>query len=449
MERPLVLVVGGGFAGMDAARTLARAGTCDVLLVDVVNFSLFTPMLPEVATGDIETRHILVPHRDVLPPRFYRQGRLLAFDPGNGTAEVETKLMPRRDVIRFDHAIFCPGGVTNFFGVPGAERHALTFKTIGDAIFMRNRLLGFLERASVESSSEGRQRLCRVVIAGGGYSGVELAASLADFMNRTRRQYPELASYLNVTVIERRDRLTPMLPERLQEAVRSRLVGAGVDVRLRTGVARVTPDAVVLEGGESLPTLTAVWTAGTRPTPELARWGLPLDAKGRVQVDPYLRVTGMDRVWAAGDAAAVPLKDGGLAPPTAQHASRQGHHAARNVLAALAGKSPRVYAYKTLGELVSLGHRSAVGTVMGLKVTGFPAWWMWRTYYLFRLPTLLRKFRVAFDWTVDLFFQKDIVEIPMRTEWEAEPERETARDAAAVTREGSAGPPPPGPAPPP
>jgi NADH dehydrogenase len=193
-------------------------------------------------------------------------------------------------------------------------------------------------------------------------------------------------------------------------------------------VERVTPDGVVLESGETLPTLTTVWTAGTRPTPELAGWGLPLDARGRVRVDGHLRVEGMETVWAAGDAAAVPVTGGGLAPPTAQHATRQGKHAAANVLAALAGQVPRTYTYTTLGELVSLGHRSAVGTVMGFMVTGFPAWWMWRTYYLFRLPTLLRKFRVAVDWTVDLFFQKDIVQIPMRTEGEAEPEPETDRD---------------------
>ncbi len=171
-----------------------------------------------------------------------------------------------------------------------------------------------------------------------------------------------------------------------------------------------------------LPTLTTVWTAGMKATPELVAWGLPVDEMGRVRVDRCLRVEGMGKVWAAGDAAAVPEEGGGLAPPTAQHASRQGNRAAENILAVLSGQEPQPYTYKTMGELVSLGHRSGVGTVMGIMVQGFPAWWLWRTYYLFRLPTFLRKSRVAIDWTVDLFFQKDIVQLPMRNEWEKEPE---------------------------
>jgi NADH dehydrogenase len=278
-----------------------------------------------------------------------------------------------------------------------------------------------------------------VAIVGAGYSGVELAASLADFMNGTRRQYSELAAYLGITVIERMDKVTPMLPPRLQDVCRRKLERAGVDLRLRTRVSRVAPDAVVLEGGESVATLTTVWTAGTKATPELARWGLPLDAKGRVRVDRTLRVEGMERVWAVGDAAAVPMEDGGWAPPTAQHATRQGRRAAENVLAVLGNEPPRPYTYRTRGELVSLGHRSGVGTVMGFMVRGFPAWWLWRTYYLFRLPTSLRKFRVAFDWTVDLFFQKDIVQLPMRNEWEIGPRREDAGEVAGENRESTGG----------
>jgi NADH dehydrogenase FAD-containing subunit len=266
MARPVVLVVGGGFAGVEAARTLARSKAADVLLVDVANFTLFTPMLPEVATGDIESRHILVPHRDVLPPRYYRQGRVLEFDAEARTAVVETKLMPRRDEVHFDHAIFSPGGVTNFFGVPGAEEHALTFKTIGDAISLRNRIIGLLERASVETSSEGRAGLCGVVIVGAGYSGVELAASLADFFNGTRRQYPELADYLRVTVVEMGDRVAHMLPERLQAVCRRKLERAGVDLRLRTRVEEVTADSVTVSPGGTLPAITTVWSAGIKPT---------------------------------------------------------------------------------------------------------------------------------------------------------------------------------------
>lgn len=413
MSRPLVLVVGGGFAGVDAARQLSRSGVCDVLLVDVVNFSLFTPMLPEVATGDIETRHILVPHRDLLRPGHFRQGRVLSLDREAGTAVVETTVMPRRDNIRFDHALFAPGGVTNFYGIQGAAEHCITLKTIGDAIYLRNHVLALFERAWVEPSAEGRERLCRLVVVGGGYSGVELAAAMGDFFRAARRQYPELARHLEVVLVERENRVTPSLPPRLQEACRRKLLQSGVDVRLGTSVREVAAESVTLGDGDVLPTLATVWTAGVKPSPDLQVWGLPLDDRGRVRVDRTLRVEGAERLWAAGDAAAVPMGDGDLAPPTAQHATRQGKQAAGNILAALGGRAPQPYTYRTVGELVSLGHRSAVGTVMGLQVRGFPAWWMWRTYYLFRLPSWLRRVRVAFDWTVDLFFQRDVVQLPM------------------------------------
>jgi NADH dehydrogenase len=432
-------VVGGGFAGIEAARTLARSGRTDVLLVDVVNFSLFTPMLPEAATGDIETRHILVPHRDVLPPSSFRQGRLLSIDFERGTAVVETRIMPRRDEIRFDHVFFAPGAVTRFYGVEGARERSFTLKTIGDAITIRNRVLALLERASVEGSREGRERLCRVVVVGAGYSGVELTASLADFFRRSCRQYPELAQVLRISLIEARDQVAPMLPEKLRRACRDRLTRTGVELRLGTSVDRVTDDGVHLAGGEFLPSLTVVWTAGVTPSPDLERWGLPLDARGRVRVDAALRVDGLPMAWAAGDAAAVPSVGGGVAPANAQHALRQGKHAAKNILAVLEGKTPKPYTYRMMGELVSLGHRNGAGVILGIQVRGFIGWWCWRTYYLFRLPTWLRRVRVALDWTVDLLFQKDIAEVPLGLGLD--------RPAAGVTPAGGESPPPPAPGP--
>ncbi len=416
MAKPVVLVVGGGFAGLEAAKALARSGKTQVLLVDLANFALFSPMLPEVATGDIETRHILVPHRDILPAQATRQGRVIRIDHQERLAEVETAVMPRVDAIHYDHVIFTPGGTTNFFHVPGAETHAFTFKTIGDAILLRNRILSLLERASVEPSAEGRERLCRVVIVGAGFSGVELAAALSDFFHRAaRKQYPELTHYLRVAVVEMLDEVTPMLPETLRRAVRKRLVSSGVDLRLGVKVSAVTPDEVILDGSTILPTLTTVWTAGVKPAEDLTRWNLPLDGKGRVIVDKELRVEGIPGAWAAGDAAAIPSPEG-LAPPTAQHAVREGRLLARNILAVLDGRAPEPFTYRTKGQLVSLGHRSGVGIVMGVLVRGFPAWWLWRTYYLLQLPTWLRRVRVALDWTIDLFFQKDVVELPMGSE---------------------------------
>jgi len=416
VAKPVVLVVGGGFAGLETAKVLARSGRTQVLLVDLANFALFSPMLPEVATGDIETRHILVPHRDILPAQSTRQGRVIHIDHERRLAQVETAVMPRIDEIAYDHVVFTPGGTTNFFGVPGADRFAFTFKTIGDAILLRNRLLSLLERASVEPSAEGRERLCRVVIVGAGFSGVELAASLADFFHHAaKKQYPELKHYLRIAVVEMMNEVTPMLPDTLRRAVRQRLLSGGVDLRLGVKVNAVTADEVVLGGETVLPTLTTVWTAGVRPADDLKRWHLPLDQRGRVIVDASLRVEGVPCAWAAGDAAAIPSPEG-LAPPTAQHAVREGKLLARNILAVLEGRPPQPFTYRTKGQLVSLGHRSGVGIVMGILVRGFPAWWLWRTYYLMQLPTWLRRVRVALDWTIDLFFQKDVVELPMGSE---------------------------------
>jgi len=436
---PLILVVGGGFAGLEAARRLQRSGCVGVLLLDTQNFSLFTPMLPEVATGDIETRHILVPFRDVLPPHAYRQGELREVDVVAGTAVVETRLMPRRDTVHFDHLVLAPGGVTNYFGVPGAEANSYTLKTIADAVHIRNRLLALLERASIEPSADGRARLCRVVVVGGGFSGVELAAGLADFFRAARRFYPELASYLRVSLLEQGGVLVPMLPERLQEFCRKRLERQGVEVRLGTRVAGVEEEHVELEGGEAIPTLTTIWTAGAKPAPRVATWGLPLEGDGRIAVESSLRVCGLPNVWAAGDAARIRLPDGTVVPGTAQHASREGQLVADNILAHLAGKEVRPFRYEGLGGLVSLGHRQGVGIVMGIMVRGFPAWWLWRTYYLLRLPTWLRRVRVALDWTIQLFFHRDIVHLPQLA-------GRSRDDAEAVSGGGRREPPPPGPA---
>jgi NADH:ubiquinone reductase (H+-translocating) len=398
-----ILVIGGGFAGVSVARGLdARA---EVTIVSDTNFLLFTPMLAEVAAADVDPRHIISPVRQLCPHARLVQGEVLSIDPVRRSVSVRPPFGGEPIELEADAMVLAMGGISATFGVPGVADLALPFKTISDGLRIRNRVLALLERASEQPDPE----LTHVAVVGAGYSGAELAAALADFLSRAWPEFYATAPPPRVTLIDAVERVVPMLPARLGSKAEQALRERGVRIILGTSVSQVTPSGVELADGRAIEAATVVWAAGVRPHPLVETLGLPTD-RGRLVTDGQLRVA--PGVYALGDLAAVPDGRGGTSPPTAQFALRQGKYLGRHLPELIAGGKAPSFRYNTMGQLVSLGHRNAVGLVMGVPVTGFIAWFLWRSYYLLRLPTLFRKARVAMDWSLDLLFPPDIAWLP-------------------------------------
>jgi NADH dehydrogenase len=313
--------------------------------------------------------------------------------------------------LSYDHLVLALGSVTNFFGLPGLEERALTMKSLGDAIALRNRLIEVLEEADFECAAAQRNDLLTILVAGGGFAGVETVAAANDFLREAIGAYPRLTvDMVRLVLVHSGTAILPELHPKLGHYAARVLSRRGVEVRLGTRVTGVSDDGVVLSDGTVIPARTIVWTAGTAPNPMLA--DLPCAREGgRVVADRCLRVTGWPGVWALGDCARVPDGNGGFYPPTAQHALRQGRVLGRNIAAAIRGEEPRPFVFTTLGQLAAIGRRTGVANIMGANFSGFLAWWMWRTIYLSKLPGLDRKIRVALDWTLDLLLQKDLVQL--------------------------------------
>jgi NADH:ubiquinone reductase (H+-translocating) len=400
--RTQVIIVGGGFAGATLARSLGRRA--HVTLVCDVNYLLFTPMLAEVAAADIDPRHILVPLRQLCPHARVVIGTAVHVDGPGRSVTVRSSVGVGETTHRADAVVLATGGVPQTFGVPGVHEHALGFKTISDALRIRTRLLAFLE-----DSTESRDpRLTSVAIVGAGYSGAELAASLADFMRRARRRYYPDSPTPQVTLIDAIDRVVPMLPEASSAAAAAALRRRNVALALGHEVIAVEPGSVRLDDGSAVEAGTIVWAGGVKGRGIPGDLGAEPEPNGRLRVDDHLRLA--DGTWALGDAAIVPDGHGGVCPPTAQHALKQAAYLGSHLPAMLAGEEAPPFEYESLGELVALGHRNAVGKVLGRDVRGFVAWFMWRSYYLFRLPTMGRRVRVALDWALDLLFPPDVAD---------------------------------------
>jgi NADH:ubiquinone reductase (H+-translocating) len=399
---PRVVIVGGGFAGATLARALGSRAS--VTLVDEVNYLLFTPMLAEVAAADIDPRHILVPLRQLCPRARVVIGEAIAVSGTDRTVSVRSHVDGSENIHAADAVVLAAGGVPETFGVSGVAEHALSFKTISDALRIRTRLLAFLEEATEVPDA----RLTSVAIVGAGYSGAELAASLADFLRRAVRRYYRGAPAPSITLIDAVDRVVPMLPERSSTTAARALRRRGVSLVLGTRVSAVQPGRILLEDGTAVEAGTIVWAGGVRGRSVPGDMGAEPNPASRFSVDAHLRLA--DGVWAIGDVAVVPDGHGGVCPPTAQHAIRQAAYLGRHLPTMVAGGEAPPFAYKSKGELVALGHRNAVGMVLGIRVRGFIAWFLWRSYYLKRLPTLGRKARVALDWALDLVFPPDVAD---------------------------------------
>lgn len=400
---PSVIIVGGGFAGLAVA-----SGVQDRARITVVsdqNFLLFTPMLAEVASGDLDPRHIITPIRHLAPAARVVSGSVEAIDIANRTVKVGRPFGLEPVELQGDAIVLAPGSVPATFGIEGVDDLALPFKTIGDALRIRNRILALLETATEETD----RRLTHVAIVGAGYSGAELAAALADLLGSAARRYFPSAPRPAVTLIDALDRVAPTLSPRLSARAERALTRRGVDLILGEKVQSVERHGVALESGRRVEAETVVWSAGVRPHPLVDELALPTE-RGRLVVDRYLRAA--PGIFALGDAALVPDGRGGMSPPTAQFALRQGRYLGKHLPGILTGARVPEFRYRNWGELVSLGHRNAVGQVLGVPVTGFPAWFLFRSYYLMRLPSLMRKSRVALDWLLDFFFPPDVAWLP-------------------------------------
>jgi NADH:quinone reductase (non-electrogenic) len=400
------LVLGGGFAGSYVARLLGKRGAT---IVSLENFMLFTPLLPEAASGTLEPRHVVVPLRLMCPHAELLLGRLTALDTTSRTATVETEAGAFE--VRYEEAVLALGSISRRLPIPGLAEHGLGFKDLADAIHLRNHVLRRLEAAVIERDRNRAEAQLTFVFVGAGYAGVEALAELSDLVRDAMRHYPELPRQrARWVLVDAAPKILPEIPSRLGEYAAKQLAGRGVEIHTSTTLESVSARSVVLSGGRRIPSHTLVWTAGVSPNPILRDLGLPVDERGAVRVDSHLRVEDRDGLWALGDSARVPNEatPGLPDPPTSQHALRQARRVARNL-----GGEAKPYRYRTLGQVATLGRHKGIALVFGLPLRGFIGWFVTRTYHLYQVPRFSRKLRVVTDWTVALLFRRDIAELGM------------------------------------
>lgn len=410
-----ILILGGGFSGLNAAMRLdgklARDSNVEITLINRDNFFLFTPMLHEVAASDLDLTNIVNPLRQLLKCAKFFAGEVEAIDLEHKAVRVSHGFDHHHHDLPYDHLVMGLGSITNFFNIPGLKDRALTMKSLGDAISVRNRLIALLEEADTECCAKIRVPLLTFVVAGGGFAGVETVAAINDFLRHALRYYANLREeMLRLVLVHPGEFILPELGEQLGRYAHKKLVDRGVEIRVNSRVAGLTENGVQLSTGEMIETRALIWTAGTSPNPVLAT--LPCKKeRGRLCVNEMLQVPGWPGVWALGDCALVPdNKTGRFHPPTAQHALREGTVLAHNLTAAVRGGAMKPFSFSTIGQLAAIGQRTGVASIFGINFSGFLAWWLWRTIYLSKLPRFEKKLRVALDWTLDLLFGKDLVQ---------------------------------------
>lgn len=414
--RHRIVILGGGFGGAYTAMYLEQhfrhRGDVDIALVSRENYLVFQPLIPELISASLGIVDTIAPLRRLCPHTRLYTREIQSIDLASRTVTLAPGFRPRPLELAFDHLVIALGNVTGAAGMPGVAQHALPFKSLGDALHLRNHALHVLEEAAIEPDPEVRKGLTTFVVAGGGFSGVEIAGELNDFVREVVPEYRGIdPSTLKVILLHSRERILPELGARLGVFAQTVLTRRGVEIRYGTRLAGATSTAAVLNNGERIPTRTIVTTVPAAPNPLVASLPVPHD-KDRLKVDAMLRVEGRTDTWAVGDCAAA--RSGGTGDPvptTAQHAIREAKCVADNIAAAIDGGAMRAFEFAGLGSLASLGRRSAVAEILGIQVSGILAWWLWRTVYLMKMPGLDRKLRVVTDWTLDLFLRQDIVQL--------------------------------------
>ena len=413
-----ILILGGGFGGAYAAlhleKRLSRDPNIEIALIAKENFVLFTPMLHEVTGSDVAVTDIVQPLRKMLRHTRVAIASIEAIDLVKKQVRITHADLPDPVDVSYDQLVLALGAVTNFFNTPGLAEHALTMKTLGDAILVRNRVIDALELADNQTDETRRQTTLTVVVAGGGFAGIETAGAVNDFLREGMKFYHRLKEEMvRVVVVHPGDHILPELGVSLGHYAQKKLRARGVDIRLKTKVAGYDGHEVTLDNGTKIATRMLIWTAGTMPAPVLASLPCALQ-RGRVVANECMQVPNFPGVWAFGDCALVPdaLKPGKFCPPTAQHAIRQAATVAKNIVATMRGQPPQPFKFKMLGMLAAIGRRTGVAEILGMKFSGIIAWWLWRCIYLSKLPGFAKKVRVALDWILDLVFSKDLVQLP-------------------------------------
>ena len=410
-----VVIAGGGFGGYYTAKTLERALPRDVrvTLVNDVNFMVYAPLLPGAAGGALEPRHVVVPLRERLRRTEVRVGCVTGADLANNTLTVD--LIVGETELHYDQLVIALGSVSRVVPIPGLVEHAIGFKTIAEAVALRNRVIACLETAEEIEDAEARREYLSFVFVGGGYAGLEGVAELQDFAKSALASYPRCREAgMRWVLVEAAPRIMLEIQPQLAEFTQKLLRKRGIEILVDTQVTAVTERAVTVTGtgDETIPCRTVCWTAGVKGNPVAASLGVPLD-RGRIACTTEMRVVGHENVWALGDVAAIPdpARPGSPCPPTAQHAIRQGKLMGRNVAAALNGGTIKPFTFKTLGAFADLGRHNAVANLMGVRVKGFPAWAICRFYHLAWMPGLRRKVRLINDWNVDFLFRRDTTDL--------------------------------------
>ncbi|MBF9133746.1 NAD(P)/FAD-dependent oxidoreductase [Plantactinospora sp. S1510] len=419
MNPQRILVVGAGHVGLYAALRLSkklRSREAEVIVVDPQPHMTYQPFLPEAAAGNISPRHSVVPLRRELRRCTIVSGTVTRVEHARKTATVQPIIGPARE-IQYDHIVVAPGSVSRTLPIPGLAEQGIGFKTIGEAIFLRNHVLDRLDVAAATTDPETRRCALTFVFVGGGYAGIEALAEMEDMARDALKYYPELkADDMRWVLVEATLRVLPEVDRDMGAYTVAQLLKRKMDIRLETRLESCVDGLVRLSDGDSFRADTIVWTAGVKPSPMLAQTDLPRDERGRVTCVPTLQVVDGDRIvegaWSAGDCAAVPDltgPPGTYCSPSAQHAVRQAVRMADNIRAVVRGRTPVEYKHKHAGSVASLGLHKGVAQVYGIKLKGLPAWFMHRTYHMSRIPSFNRKVRVVVDWSLAFFLRREVV----------------------------------------
>lgn len=405
-----VVVLGGGFAGAYCVKQLetsTRGLNVEITLVNEQNFFVFTPMLLEAATSALEPRHVVIPLRGFLKSSRLVMARTAAIDIEGKTVTTQPAF-GKPVVLPFDHLVLALGSITKLPEIPGVDEFAFGLKSLADATVLRDRAIGMLEMASLAPDHAHCQSWLTFAVVGAGYTGVEAAGEFNAFLKEAAVNYPNVSeSDIRVMLLQRSGRILDALDETMSEKATAILRRNGIDIRLNESVSKISQTSFTLTSGEEIPSHTVIWSAGVAPSPLLKEAGLPTNSHGYLECESDFRVSGHDNVWGIGDCASNLDPHGNPYPPTAQHALREGRQAARNLAAVMSGRPTAPLNYRTKGTMAPLGGRQAIANVFGLHLTGFVAWFLWRTVYLGIMPGIGRKVRVAMDWTIDVFFRRD------------------------------------------